>query len=206
MADIFAYAIGIMYTPGPINLLGLSSGLNKQTRSHLGFFIGVGSAMFILFVLLGYLGLQVINPQFLPYVSLIGCGYILYIAWKVAKAKVQVSDTSADASLSFFDGLFMQLLNPKALVATLPIATIQFPSADITGAAIVFWSLILAILAFGAPTSYSLAGLMLGKQVSRPGVFNVFNKLMAVLLVYVALMIAYEHVLTPLMAYKIDHP
>jgi threonine/homoserine/homoserine lactone efflux protein len=200
MADIFAYAIGIMYTPGPINLLGLSSGLNKQTRSHLGFFIGVGSAMFILFVLLGYLGLQVINPQFLPYVSLIGCGYILYIAWKVAKAKVQVNDTSADASLSFFDGLFMQLLNPKALVATLPIATIQFPGADITGAAIVFWSLILAILAFGAPTSYSLAGLMLGKQVSRPGVFNVFNKLMAVLLVYVALMIAYEHVLTPLMA------
>ncbi len=200
MADIFAYAIGIMYTPGPINLLGLSSGLNKQTRSHLGFFLGVGSAMFILFLLLGYLGLQVINPQFLPYVSLIGCGYILYIAWKVAKAKVQVSDTSADASLCFFDGLFMQLLNPKALVATLPIATIQFPSADITGAAIVFWSLILAILAFGAPTSYSLAGLMLGKQVSRPGVFNVFNKLMAVLLVYVALMIAYEHVLTPLMA------
>ncbi|WP_300417676.1 LysE family transporter [uncultured Pseudoalteromonas sp.] len=200
MADIFAYAIGIMYTPGPINLLGLSSGLNKQTRSHLGFFIGVGSAMFILFVLLGYLGLQVINPQFLPYVSLIGCGYILYIAWKVAKAKVQVNDTSADASLSFFNGLFMQLLNPKALVATLPIATIQFPSADITGAAIVFWSFILAILAFGAPTSYSLAGLMLGKQVSRPGVFNVFNKLMAVLLVYVALMIAYEHVLTPLMA------
>ena len=200
MADIFAYAIGIMYTPGPINLLGLSSGLNKQTRSHLGFFIGVGSAMFILFVLLGYLGLQVINPQFLPYVSLIGCGYILYIAWKVAKAKVQVSDTSGDTSLSFFDGLFMQLLNPKALVATLPIATIQFPSVDITGAAIVFWSLILAILAFGAPTSYSLAGLVLGKQVSRPGVFNVFNKLMAVLLVYVALMIAYEHVLTPLMA------
>ena len=200
MADIFAYAIGIMYTPGPINLLGLSSGLNKQTRSHLGFFIGVGSAMFILFVLLGYLGLQVINPQFLPYVSLIGCGYILYIAWKVAKAKVQVNDTSADASLSFFDGLFMQLLNPKALVATLPIATIQFPSADITGAAIVFWSLILAILAFGAPTSYSLAGLVLGKQVSRRGVFNVFNKLMAALLVYVALMIAYEHVLTPLMA------
>ncbi|MCQ8880597.1 LysE family transporter [Pseudoalteromonas shioyasakiensis] len=200
MADIFAYAIGIMYTPGPINLLGLSSGLNKQTRSHLGFFIGVGSAMFILFVLLGYLGLQMINPQFLPYVSLIGCGYILYIAWKVAKAKVQVSDTSADASLSFFDGLFMQLLNPKALVATLPIATIQFPSADIIGAAIVFWSLILAILAFGAPTSYSLAGLVLGKQVSRPDVFNVFNKLMAVLLVYVALMIAYEHVLTPLMA------
>lgn len=200
MADIFAYAIGIMYTPGPINLLGLSSGLNKQTRSHLGFFIGVGSAMFILFVLLGYLGLQVINPQFLPYVSLIGCGYILYIAWKVAKAKVQVNDASADASLSFFDGLFMQLLNPKALVATLPIATIQFPSADITGAAIVFWSFILAILAFGAPTSYSLAGLVLGKQVSRPGVFYVFNKLMAVLLVYVALMIAYEHVLTPLMA------
>ncbi|MEX0333364.1 LysE family translocator [Vibrio tubiashii] len=201
MSEIFAYAIGVMYTPGPVNLLGLHSGLNRNTRSHLGFFIGVGMAMFILFVMLGFIGLKVINPQVLPFISLAGCLYILHIAWKVAGANVELSqDTSDSSSLSFRDGLFMQLLNPKALVATLPVSTIQFPSVGITGSAIVLWSLVLAILAFGAPTGYSLAGLVLGKRISNPSYFKVFNLLMAALLVYVSLTIGYEHVVTPLLA------
>lgn len=201
MSEIFAYAIGVMYTPGPVNLLGLHSGLNRNTRSHLGFFIGVGMAMFILFVMLGFIGLKVINPQVLPFISLAGCLYILHIAWKVAGANVELSqDTSDSNSLSFRDGLFMQLLNPKALVATLPVSTIQFPSVGITGSAIVLWSLVLAILAFGAPTGYSLAGLVLGKRISNPSYFKVFNLLMAALLVYVSLTIGFEHVVTPLLA------
>lgn len=201
MSEIFAYAIGVMYTPGPVNLLGLHSGLNRNTRSHLGFFIGVGMAMFILFVMLGFIGLKVINPQVLPFISLAGCLYILHIAWKVAGANVELSqDTSDASSLSFRDGLFMQLLNPKALVATLPVSTIQFPSVGITGSAIVLWSLVLAILAFGAPTGYSLAGLVLGKRISNPSYFKVFNLLMAALLVYVSLTIGFEHVVTPLLA------
>lgn len=64
MLEIFAYAIGIMYTPGPINLLGLHSGLNNKATQHLGFFIGVGSAMFTLFVFLAFVGLQVINLKY----------------------------------------------------------------------------------------------------------------------------------------------
>ncbi|MDC5818871.1 LysE family transporter [Vibrio europaeus] len=201
MSEIFAYAIGVMYTPGPVNLLGLHSGLNRNTRSHLGFFIGVGMAMFILFVMLGFIGLKVINPQVLPFISLAGCLYILHIAWKVAGANVELSQETSDSnSLSFRDGLLMQLLNPKALVATLPVSTIQFPSVGITGGAIVLWSLVLAILAFGAPTSYSLAGLVLGKRISNPNYFKVFNLLMATLLVYVSLTIGYEHVVTPLLA------
>lgn len=200
MSEIFAYAIGVMYTPGPVNLLGLHSGLNRNTRSHLGFFIGVGMAMFILFVMLGFIGLKVINPQVLPFISLAGCLYILHIAWKVAGANVELSQETSDSnSLSFRDGLFMQLLNPKALVATLPVSTIQFPSVGITGTAIVLWSLVLAILAFGAPTGYSLAGLVLGKRISNPSYFKVFNLLMAALLVYVSLTIGYEHVVTPLL-------
>ncbi len=198
MLAIFAYAFGIMYTPGPINLLGLHSGLNQRTRSHLGFFGGVACAMFLLFVLLGFVGLQLINPHILPVISLLGCGYILYIAWKVGSASVQIHrEQPQAAALSFKDGIIMQLLNPKALVATLPIATIQFPSAGIVGAQIIVWSLLLALLAFGAPTSYSLLGAALGKRIENPRYFKVFNRVMAALLVYVSLSIAYQHVYLP---------
>lgn len=198
MLAIFAYAIGIMYTPGPINLLGLHSGLNQKTRRHLGFFAGVGCAMFILFVALAYVGLQLVNPRLLPFISLIGCSYILYIAWKVSVSSVDINRRESNAgALSFKEGLFMQLLNPKALVATLPISTIQFPAAGVDGVAVLFWSLLLSVLAFGAPASYSVAGMLLGHRLQSPRYFRLFNSAMAILLVYVALTIGYEHVYLP---------
>ncbi len=195
MLEILAYAIGVMYTPGPINLLGLHSGINGQTREHIGFFGGVGTAMFILFALLGYLGLKLINPVLLPYISLVGCCYILYIAWKVIRSNINIKGNAAKVSvLSFTNGLIMQLLNPKALVATLPISTIQFPATGISGSAIFFWSCLLALLAFGAPGSYSLVGLWMGQRIENPRYFKIFNILMSGLLVFVAFSIGYEHV------------
>jgi len=195
MLTILTYAFGIMYTPGPANLLGIHCGLNDKVNAHIGFFIGIGCAMFILFSALGFLGNSFTNPILLPYISLLGCCYIVYIAWKVKGSRVNVSSTpSENKVLSIWDGLFMQLLNPKALLATLPIATIQFPAENIQGNSIVIWSIGLSILAFGAPLSYSLIGLLIGKKLNNPIYFKRFNLFMSVLLVSVAINIGYEYV------------
>lgn len=195
MLTIITYAFGIMYTPGPVNLLGIHSGINGKVTDHIGFFIGIGCAMFILFVTIGFLGNTLINPKFIPYMSLLGCCYIVYIAWKIMRVKVSVNPSSGDDRvLSIWDGLFMQLLNPKGLLATLPIATIQFPAENIQGSAIVIWSIGLSILAFGAPLSYSLIGLLIGKKLNNPIYFKIFNIFMSVLLVTVAINIGYEYV------------
>lgn len=195
MLTIMTYAFGIMYTPGPVNLLGVHSGINGNVRGHVGFFMGIGCAMFILFMALGFLGNTFVNPTYIPYMSLLGCCYIIYIAWKVMKAKVNVTPSSnEDKVLSIWDGLFMQLLNPKGLLATLPIATIQFPAENIQGSAIVFWSIGLSILAFGAPLSYSFIGVLIGKRLNNPIYFKVFNICMSILLVSVAASIGYEYV------------
>jgi len=92
--------------------------------------------------------------------------------------------------MTFRTGLLMQLLNPKAPLAVLPIATVQFPAAHIEGSAIAFWSLLLGMMAGGAPGSYLLAGARLGSFVRNPSVFRWLNILMALLLVYVAVDIA----------------
>lgn len=195
MLTIITYAFGIMYTPGPVNLLGIHSGINGKVTDHIGFFIGIACAMFILFVTLGFLGNTFINPTFIPYMSLLGCCYIIYIAWKIMSVRVSVNPASGEERvLSIWDGLFMQLLNPKGLLATLPIATIQFPSENIQGSAIVIWSIGLSIMAFGAPFSYSLIGLLIGKKLNNPNYFKIFNIFMAMLLVTVAINICYEYV------------
>ncbi|SDL21696.1 Threonine/homoserine/homoserine lactone efflux protein [Franzmannia pantelleriensis] len=200
MLEIVAYALGVMYTPGPVNLLGLNAGLNGQARTSLGFFVGVGLAMLILLLVFGWAGAAWLRGDMLALVGALGCGYILYLAIKVACSSIDLSAARRGPSrvLSFRDGLIMQLCNPKAMIVTLPIATIQFPAAGIHGASLVLWSFGLAALAFGAPGSYALVGAVVGQRIENPAILKGFSLAMATLLVWVAISISYEHVWLPL--------
>ncbi|RQW64713.1 LysE family translocator [Vibrio viridaestus] len=202
MLAILAYALGIMYSPGPVNLLGLRCGILGKTKAHVGFFAGVGCAMFILFMCLSFVGRLITTLNILPFMSLIGSSYILYIAYKIAKSRVNISEESNEHSLkdlSFFDGLWMQLFNPKGMIATLPIATIQFPAAGIEGHLIPLWSMLLAILAFGAPGSYAIAGQIIGNRIHQQHWFSLFNYAMSTILLIVAVDIGYYYGIVPLL-------
>ncbi|OLQ85452.1 transporter [Vibrio ponticus] len=198
MTEIFIYALAIMYSPGPVNFLGLHSGLSGLFKHSFGYFFGVGSAMLLLFLCFGYLGEEYVQPSFLPYFAALGCSYILYIAYKVGCSTVEIGNKSQLSKLTYWDGLGLQLLNPKGVVATLPISTVQFPSANIDGWNILFWSVVLALLATGAPTSYAALGSILGRKLQSSSILTTFNKLMALLLVYVAFSIGYEHIYLPI--------
>lgn len=201
MLEIVAYALGVMYTPGPVNLLGLNAGLNGQARTSLGFFVGVGAAMLTLFLIFGWVGAAWVRGDLLAVVGALGCGYILYLAIKVARSTIDPGAVrQAPRVLQFRDGLIMQLCNPKALVATLPIVTIQFPAAGIHGVALLPWSLGLAILAFGAPGSYALMGAVVGQRLDDPRLLKGFSLAMAALLLGVAFSIGYEHVWLPVLS------
>ncbi|GAA0564965.1 LysE family translocator [Halomonas salifodinae] len=201
MLEIVAYALGVMYTPGPVNLLGLNAGLNGQARTSLGFFSGVGVAMLTLFLIFGWVGAAWVRGDLLAVVGALGCGYILYLAIKIARSTIDPGAVrQAPRVLQFRDGLIMQLCNPKALVATLPIVTIQFPAAGIHGVALLPWSLGLAILAFGALGSYALMGAVVGQRLDNPRLLKGFSLAMAALLLGVAFSIGYEHVWLPVLS------
>lgn len=198
MLAIVAYALGVMYTPGPVNLLGLNAGLQGQARASLGFYLGVGLAMLILFLLFGWAGAAWVQDDMLAVVGALGCGYILYLAIKIARSSIDLGAVrQAPRTMRLRDGLVMQLCNPKGVVATLPIATLQFPAVGIHGVSLVLWSLGLAVLAVGAPGSYALVGSLVGRRIADPRVFRGFNLAMAALLVGVAFSIGYEHVYRP---------
>lgn len=194
MLEILLYALGVMYTPGPVNLIALNNGIQKYDFRALRFYAGVGVAMFLLFYGCSLLSAQLIRPEWLFYFGLMGCSYIVYLAYKIAKSRVAVSDNqSADVpNLSFKDGLWVQLLNPKGVTAALPVASIQFPAQGIQGATLGLWCIALAILAFGAPFSYYLIGRLVGRKVNNPRYFRWFNMVMASVLVFVAVSLAYE--------------
>lgn len=180
--EIFLYTLSVMYSPGPVNFMGLNSGLTGQLKKTAGFFAGVGSAMLILFLLFGYMGQAIIPRQWLHYIALIGALYTFYIAWKMLRANIQSSQQNTQA-LSFWNGLLIQLLNPKAILVILPVTAVMYPAAQITGAMIFMVSLLISIGASGAPFAYAVAGKLLGNKIENPIWFNRLNKVMGVLLI-----------------------
>ncbi len=200
MVEILVYAFGIMYTPGPSNLLSLNAGLNGHVSSSLRFCLGVACAMLLLFLLFGYTGAWLINPGYQLWISGAGSLYIAYLAYKIVKSSItptgleSTDQVSSDSRLNFQSGLIMQLLNPKSFIVIFPIVTVQFPAAQISGSAIVLWAILLSGMAFGAPSSYLLMGVRLGKAIHQSGYFRWLNMVMASLLIYVSADIAYSHV------------
>ncbi len=183
-----------MYSPGPVNALGLDAGLRGQARRALGFYAGVGCAMLVLFLALGYAGAVLVSGALLPWLALLGGGYCLYLGYRIAWAAppAAAGEEEPQARLTFSQGLLIQGLNPKGWLAVLPIATVMFPAAQVTGGKIVLWSLPLALSACGAPASYALLGALLGRYLVRGRGLRWVNRLLGLSLVGCALLLFHD--------------
>ncbi len=96
-----------MYSPGPVNFMGLNSGLTGQLKKTIGFYLGIGFAMLILFVLFGYIGEAVIPHGLIHYIALAGAIYTFYLAIKMIRANVETTQQQ-ESHLTFLNGLFIQ--------------------------------------------------------------------------------------------------
>lgn len=195
IVEIALYVFSVMYSPGPVNILGFNAGLTGFGRRSAGFCLGVGSAMFSWFMVLGYLGEAVATLYHgaLPYIAVIGSAYILYLAYKMLFARVGVHGVEPPGTLlRFRDGYLLQVLNPKGMVVILPVTTIMFPAAHITGIGIFACAALISIGAVGAPGSYCAMGAIAGRRIRHTCYLGLFNKTMGMLLIVVALSIIYD--------------
>ena len=153
--------------------------------------------MFALFLIFGYTGEALISRSVLPYLALIGGLYTLYLAFKVFTSKVVLPGNAdpmqpAEKPLTFWNGFLIQALNPKGMMVVLPITTVMFPAAHVTGTGIVLVSTMIALGGAGAPGIYSLLGAVLGKRVTKESYFNFFNRLMGIALAVCAAFMLYD--------------
>lgn len=106
--EIILYAIGMMYSPGPVNFMGLNAGLTGQFKQTINFFIGVGCAIMALFIVLGYIGEAIIPHHYLPYISLVGAFYTYYLAYQMVFPTITMEEEDTTVStqkcLTFWNG------------------------------------------------------------------------------------------------------
>ena len=141
------------------------------------------------------------SPEFLPIIGLVGCAYILYLAIGILRSHINTGDEVRDKvlKLKFRDGFIVQVFNPKAMLALVPITTVQLPAAGVTGIGIFFTACAIGILAMWAPGSYSYIGEISRHKMNIKKYLNVINKFTGVLLIFAAVAMFYGSVYLPIM-------
>ncbi|WP_225307479.1 LysE family translocator [Nitrincola iocasae] len=114
-----AFALAASISPGPVNLVCLSSGIRYGLATTLVFVTGATLGFVLLFVSLG-LGLKSIFLQWGELESALRWGgilFLLYMSVQLLRASGDVQTQSQTQPPGFMTGALMQWLNPKAWLA-----------------------------------------------------------------------------------------
>jgi threonine/homoserine/homoserine lactone efflux protein len=119
IVSMAAFALAASITPGPVNIVALSSGAQYGFRASQRHVAGATLGFVLLLVLMG-LGLHEVLQRW-PFMTRLvqwaGVGFLLFMAWKLASddGRLNAADTGRAPSMLY--GAVMQWLNPKAWLA-----------------------------------------------------------------------------------------
>lgn len=119
--SIALFAITTSVTPGPNNILVMTSGLNFGVRKSLPLLTGICVGFTIMLIVVG-LGFGYVFSQF-PHFSLIvkiaGTFYLVYLAYLIANSHTIENGDSQNNPLSFLNGALFQWVNAKAWIVAI---------------------------------------------------------------------------------------
>jgi threonine/homoserine/homoserine lactone efflux protein len=171
-------------TPGPSNVMitatGSAVGIARGLPCALGAATGMASLLFTAALGLGQLILG--HPEILRAMNWCGAAFLLWLAWKIARAG-SAGEASVTKPVGFFGAAFFQWVNPKGwLVAVGAASTYLQPD---TGS-LLLQALVLALLFFTVAFPSGLAWLVLGASMQgllrNERTARVFNVVMALAL------------------------
>ncbi|WP_155591151.1 LysE family translocator [Lysinibacillus cavernae] len=121
ITSFLMYCFIITATPGPTNIVILSTTQNYGIKRGLHFSYGSTIAFFILLVLSAFLNslFSTWIPKVLLIMQIIGTTYMLYLAYQIYK--MDTSSKSENKTGNFSSGFLMQFLNPKVVLFTMTV-------------------------------------------------------------------------------------
>ncbi|WP_017904461.1 LysE family translocator [Pseudomonas asplenii] len=182
LLSMAAFALASSITPGPVNIVALSSGAQFGLRASLRHVTGATVGFTLLLVLIG-LGLHELLlrvPILTQGIQLGGVAFLLYMAWKLA-----LDDGSLDARQSgrrptLTLGAVMQWLNPKAWLAC--VAGMGAFAANGDTRVVLEFALIYFVICYGSIACWAFAGTFLRRYLENSRGMRLFNRSMALLL------------------------
>lgn len=179
---LFAFASSI--TPGPNNMMLLSSGLNFGFRRTIPHALGValGFTLMIALVGLGLAGIFARFPVLLLGMKWVGAAYMVFLAAKLARAAPVKQGSAPGQPMTFLQAAAFQWVNPKAwIMALTAIATYTLPQSYVASVALV--ALVFGAVNLPSVSSWVVFGTAMRQVLSDPAKRRIFNWSMAALLI-----------------------
>ncbi len=185
LAGFMAFGFVAAATPGPNNLMLMTSGVKfgfVRTLPHLA---GVVVGFSLMAALLG-LGLDVVFqriPQLLPVMRIAGSLYMLYLALTIAFAGPFGEAGEGGRPLGFLPAVAFQWVNPKAWVAILGALAAYAAMTDVYAESVALMVVLFAVITAPSAGAWTLFGSGLKRLLQNPRVVRPFNIVMAVILI-----------------------
>jgi threonine/homoserine/homoserine lactone efflux protein len=180
------------FTPGPNTTLSTALAANLGMRRALRFVVAVPVGWGLLFSLCaGGVGAMVVAmPPLRIGIQVIGVGYLLWLASKLARTRTLGQADAGQLSVTFWQGVMLQFVNIKAWMLALTVVAGWMAGHADAGAR--FAIILPVMLAFGffSNLTYALIGSLLREWLSGPNQsgrrLRWFNRFMAGVLVLTA--------------------
>ena len=194
VAFIVFAAVGA-FTPGPNNVMLMTSGLNYGFRRSLPHMAGVtlGYAFLILVVGLGLGAIFTAYPLLQTVLKYGGAAYLIYLAIAIAMSRPPVAKASGQGRpMTFLGGALFQWINVKGWVIAVGAVSAYAAIAAYPWNMIV-QALIILVITLGSSVTWLLFGTALQSLVKTPIAVRIFNISMAVLLIASLYPVLFEH-------------
>ncbi len=178
------------FTPGPNNFMAMSFANQYGFNKTIKFCLGVSAGFFVLTLLCSFFNLLLINllPIIKGPLTILGVGYMLYLAFKTLTSKYHHNDrNNANSRNLFVIGTILQFINPKGILYSVTVVTTFLLPYYHSYFSYFIFSLFLGIIGFISSSSWSLFGSIFQKVLAKYR--QPFNIIMALLLVYSAISI-----------------
>jgi threonine/homoserine/homoserine lactone efflux protein len=179
---IFAF-VG-SFTPGPNNIMVTASGTAFGFTRTVPHILGISFGFAVMVVAFGLGAGQLLQayPAWHQWLRIAGALYLLYLAWRIARAGDPGAAESARRPLSFLEAALFQWVNPKAWTLALGVV-VAFTAPG--GSVALQLAVIVAV--FSATNVVSLAawcafGMAIRRFLSSPRALRATNLAMAALL------------------------
>jgi len=179
---LVSYAFVMTITPGPNNLLLMSSGLLfglRRTAHHL---LGVvaGMAAQICAVGAGLGALFAWEPRLQLLVKLVGSGYMLWLSSRLWRSGAwQAAQVSQP--FRFWQALVFQFVNPKAWLMATTVVAVFTPAGDHFTTRLLATSLVFVSIGLPCSGSWAVFGAGLRTWLRDPATMQRINRVMALL-------------------------
>ncbi len=187
---MFSFSLAMSISPGPVNMVIVSSGASYGVRKTFSFVSGatIGFTLLLLFIGLGFYKIINIYPDFLKYLAILGSMFIIYMGYLIATSKPELN-IEKQTQPTFIQGFLMQWLNPKAWMAC--VSGVTLFSVPNNNYVFLTFSLIYFFVCYLSLFSWSVLGDKVTIILNTERRIRVFNILMGGLLLVTACYLLY---------------